>query len=96
QHQVLDRDTLLLEYALGEDRSYLWAVTRESLDGFELPKRSTIEALARQGYEALSVDDSNARDSSRNTIEAIRQMLVGPVAGRLGSKRLLVYRFNKT
>ena len=23
QHQVLDRDTLLLEYALGEDRSYV-------------------------------------------------------------------------
>ena len=28
QKQVLDRDTLLLEYGLGEARSYLWAVSQ--------------------------------------------------------------------
>src|SRR5262249_49801626 len=27
QQQVLDRDTLLLEYSLGQQRSFLWAVT---------------------------------------------------------------------
>ncbi|HYH45319.1 MAG TPA: tetratricopeptide repeat protein, partial [Thermoanaerobaculia bacterium] len=27
RHETLDSDTLLLEYALGEERSYLWAVT---------------------------------------------------------------------
>src|SRR6185369_14761984 len=27
----LDADTLLLEYALGAERSYLWAITKDSL-----------------------------------------------------------------
>ena len=31
QERVLDSDTLLLEYALGAERSYLWMVTSNSL-----------------------------------------------------------------
>ena len=41
--QQLDADTLLLEYALGEDRSYLWAITSDSLTSYELPKEEIIE-----------------------------------------------------
>ncbi|MDQ3256032.1 MAG: tetratricopeptide repeat protein, partial [Acidobacteriota bacterium] len=33
----LDADTLLLEYSLGEERSYLWAITKDSLTSYELP-----------------------------------------------------------
>jgi CHAT domain-containing protein/tetratricopeptide (TPR) repeat protein len=54
QTQVLDEDTLLLEYSLGEDRSYLWAVTSTSITSYELPKRSEIEAAARQLHELVS------------------------------------------
>src|SRR5208283_5571379 len=39
----LDSDTLLLEYALGKEHSYLWAVTSTSLFSYELPARDTIE-----------------------------------------------------
>ncbi|HJP93392.1 MAG TPA: tetratricopeptide repeat protein, partial [Pyrinomonadaceae bacterium] len=38
QTQVLDPDTLLLEYSLGEKRSYVWAVTSSSSTSYELPK----------------------------------------------------------
>ena len=38
---------LLLEYSLGEERSYLWAVTPTSIKSFELPKRAEIETTAR-------------------------------------------------
>ncbi len=44
---LLDPDTLLLEYALGDERSYLWAVTPTSINSFELPKRSAIETEVR-------------------------------------------------
>jgi len=44
QQQVLDTDTLLLEYSLGEEHSYLWAVTKSSIKSYELPKREKIEA----------------------------------------------------
>jgi len=51
--QQLDPNTLLLEYALGEARSYLFAVTPDSLKTFELPKREQIEKLAREVSESL-------------------------------------------
>ncbi|HAA30001.1 MAG TPA: hypothetical protein DCE56_22820, partial [Cyanobacteria bacterium UBA8553] len=37
QEQVLDDNTLLLEYSLGNERSYLWAVTKTSITSYELP-----------------------------------------------------------
>ena len=49
QRRLLDRDTLLLEYRLGEKRSFLWAVTPDSLKSFELPGRAEIESVARLG-----------------------------------------------
>ncbi len=52
--QVLDPDTLLLQYSLGERASWLWAVTRQSLTAYELPPRVEIEARARRIYEALT------------------------------------------
>src|ERR1044071_10300490 len=54
QTQVLDQDTLLLEYSLGEERSYLWVVTSSSINSYELPKRSDIETAARQFYDLLN------------------------------------------
>ena len=40
QQQVVDEDTLLLQYSLGEERSYLWAVTHTGMTSYELPKRA--------------------------------------------------------
>ncbi len=54
QKQVLDADTLLLVYSLGEERSFLWAVTPKSIHSFSLPKRDVIEEAARKAYELLS------------------------------------------
>jgi CHAT domain-containing protein len=46
QQRVLDDQTVLLEYSLGSDASYLWAITRSSAYVYKLPARSTIEKLA--------------------------------------------------
>ena len=54
QTKVLATDTLLLEYALGTERSYLWAVTPTSITGYELPRREEIETVARQVYILLT------------------------------------------
>jgi tetratricopeptide (TPR) repeat protein len=51
QKEVLDSDTVLLEYNLGEQRSYLWALTPTSFQSFELPSRADIEAATRSVYE---------------------------------------------
>src|SRR6185369_16111946 len=50
QQQVVDADTALLAYALGEERSYVWLVTADSMKSFELPARAQIEDSARRLY----------------------------------------------
>ena len=54
QTQVLDPGTLLLEYSLGADRTFLWAVTQTEIKSYELPKRKEIEDNARQFYDSIS------------------------------------------
>ena len=43
QQQVLDEGTALLEYSLGAEHSYLWAVTRGGVNLYKLPARSALE-----------------------------------------------------
>jgi len=93
--QLLDADTLLLEYALGEDRSYLWAVTPTSITTFELPKRTEIEAAVRRAVKLLS-DGKQWATSDRIEGEyaevagRLSQMLLAPVEAQLIGKRLLI------
>lgn len=95
QTKVLDKDTLLLEYALGEDRSYLWAVTPTSITSFELPKRAEIEAAVRRAVTMLS-DGKQWATSNRIQAEytevagRLSQILLVPVAAQLKGKRLLI------
>jgi CHAT domain-containing protein/Tfp pilus assembly protein PilF len=105
QKQLLDADTLLLEYALGQERSFLWAVTPTSLASFELPKRAEIEAAARRVYDLLRARQSRGAQETPEQerlrlaqaeteyVEAaanLSRMLLSPVAAQLGNKRLLI------
>lgn len=105
QKQVLDERSLLLEYALGEDRSYLFAVERESIKVYELPNRPEVEGAARKVYDLLtarnrrvkfeSAEDRRGRVARAEAeyagaAVALSQMVLAPVAGDLGTKRLLV------
>ena len=86
QQQVLDDNTLLLEYSLGEDRSYLWAVTKTSITSYELPKSTDIETAAKAYYQQLTSEQIPTPEVGRK----LSQMLLAPVANQLGNKRLLV------
>ena len=81
----LGPDTMLLEYSLGDERSYLFAVTSDSIESHELPKRQILEDAARKSHELMTkivaADETN---------RALSQMLLGPVAGKLGNKRLVL------
>lgn len=52
--QLLDADTVLLEYALAEGRSYLWAVTQTEVKSYPLPGQAEIEKAAAQFREAIT------------------------------------------
>jgi CHAT domain-containing protein/Tfp pilus assembly protein PilF len=105
QQQVLDDDTMLLEYALGDERSFLWAVTPTSISSFELPKRVEIEKVARRVYDLLTARNKPVRFEKKEkrrariaqadadfpeAAAALSQMILGPVANQLGNKRLLM------
>ena len=91
QEQVLDKETLLLEYSLGEKRSYLWAVTKDSIRSYELPPREEIEKAAREFRTALTAPTMRIRQQKVAAItEALGKLVLAPVASQLGDKRLAI------
>lgn len=85
--RLLDPGTLLLEYALGEERSFLWALDGKGLRSFVLPPRKEIEERGRAVYEELSTVEPGAGLQGR---ERLGRILLGPVAGDLEKVRRLV------
>jgi CHAT domain-containing protein len=103
QKEVVDGGTLLLEYALGEERSYLWAVSSKDQTSYELPPRAEIEGAAQRVYERLTarlVPTGNSQDRRQRVMRAdaeywteaasLSEVLLGPVAKRMAGKRILV------
>jgi CHAT domain-containing protein len=105
QQQVLDPETLLLEYALGDERSFLFAVTSSFIKSFELPPRTEIETVARRAYNLLTArnqrikfetaDEQRLRIGKADTqywqsAIVLSRMLLKPVAALLRRKRLLI------
>jgi CHAT domain-containing protein/Flp pilus assembly protein TadD len=91
QRRLLDRDTLLLEYRLGEKRSFLWAVTPDSLQSFELPGRAEIERAARRACDLLARSrNRTAEISAQRPLAELSRLLLAPVVSLLPGKRLLV------
>ena len=103
--QLLDPNTLLLEYSLGDERSYLWAVDRDSLKSYQLPKRAEIQTVAKQVYDSLtarSVSKSietamqrqqriaQADEQFQQSAKQLSNMILGPAANALGKKRIVI------
>ena len=100
--KALDKDTLLLEYSLGSESSYVWAVTESSFISFSLPKRSEIEGAARGLYGLVTGDYSNVTAKQRmkqfalakaqypKAASELSRILLGPVAALLQTKRLII------
>jgi CHAT domain-containing protein len=90
QRELLDEETVLLEYFLGENRSYLWVITSTDITSYELPSGDQIEELADKLYESLASGSKSVRRQSIRKAEDLARLLLGPVASRLGNKRLLI------
>ncbi|MEG3971361.1 tetratricopeptide repeat protein [Microcoleus sp. T2B6] len=91
QKQILDENTILLQYSLGKDRSYLWVVTSTGLTSYELPKQVDIETAAVAFRTAVT--SPTQRDIPQKVAEAsanLGKLLLQPAAAQLGNKRLLI------
>ncbi|MEJ7625128.1 MAG: CHAT domain-containing tetratricopeptide repeat protein [Pyrinomonadaceae bacterium] len=87
---VLGPDTVLLEYRLGTERSYLWRVDDRSLSLFQLPPRSEIERLASTYNAKISSRSREDQQDAKKLAQELGDLLLGPVAKSLGNKRLLI------
>ncbi|MEG4518132.1 CHAT domain-containing protein, partial [Microcoleus sp. AT9b-C5] len=91
QQQILDDNTILLQYSLGNDRSYLWAVTKTSITSYELPKAAEIETTAKKFRDAVTAPSSrNSPNQVAQANDAISQIILQPAAAQLAQKRLLI------
>ncbi|MGK7924690.1 MAG: tetratricopeptide repeat protein, partial [Spirulina sp.] len=91
QSQILDEQTVLLEYFIGEKQSYLWAVTPNSLESYTLPGREEIKTVVKNFRRGLlrSRRISGFAQAQRAAI-ALSELILAPVADRIENKRLLI------
>ena len=102
----LDHESVLLECALGNERSYLWVVTKSSVTSYELPKGKDIEDAAKHLREMLTarnrvvaqegLTEARARVERADT-EAWRaaarlseMLAIGKAVVQSGAKRLVI------
>jgi CHAT domain-containing protein len=103
--QLLDDDTLLLEYALDEKQSYLWIVSRTEILPYVLPGRAQIETAARGFHESLRAwepqrpnEGIRAYMARRNTAPQnyrrraleLSNIVLAPASSQLAKKRLVI------
>lgn len=86
----LDPDTLLLAYALGERRSFLWVVGSRGIDSWKLPPRKELEAAARRAYTLLADRRLLGHPQAGAALEELSRLLLAPAAGRLAGHRLVM------
>jgi CHAT domain-containing protein len=103
--QLLDDETCLLQYSVGDERSYLWFVTRNNIRPYTLPKRDDIYSAVKALLDVIRVHEppapstdiqkqiSKMRDAlvtyPQRTIE-LSNIVLKPVAARMGFKRIVV------
>lgn len=104
QAELGSGNTLLLEFSLGDEKSYLWAVGTDSVNGYELPGRAVIESMVDRVYGLLvarqlasgSADYPRGKSVAASDSDYLREaaelsrLLLGPAAALLGNKRLLI------
>jgi CHAT domain-containing protein len=92
--QVLHPGEVLLEYTLGRSRSFLWALTRNDLQVFELPPRREIETLTRSFLQTIRTPPRapmNLFESHLVPARELFEMLLGPVRDLLeGEPHLII------
>jgi CHAT domain-containing protein len=93
--ELLDADTALLEFVLGEKKSYLWLIQRKTLVSVALPPRKEIEALVTNyrtcfagKINSLTAQQAIARQKTQG--QQLYQKLLQPLEAHLSVVRKLI------
>ncbi|WP_016952409.1 tetratricopeptide repeat protein [Anabaena sp. PCC 7108] len=97
--QQLDPDTVLLQYSLGAENSYLWLVTHNSFTTYQLPKEADINKVAEaliiklkapSNYGASAQEIAHHIAGKTQLANKLSQIILQPVSDKLGKKRLVI------
>ncbi|HEV2667696.1 MAG TPA: tetratricopeptide repeat protein, partial [Blastocatellia bacterium] len=88
--RLLDQNTVLLEFALGEKRSWLWVLTPGAITSHQLAPRSEIEKATRRVYELLTARQPVAGMTEEVQIARIKEADAGFQTEAAGLSRILL------
>lgn len=88
--RMLKPGTTVLAYSLGEERSFLWKVTSDEFEWYELVGRSEIESAVREAHRLLISRNPDDDSERRLYLAKLSDMLLGPVASGLDDQRLVI------
>ena len=89
---LLDNETVLLEYKLGKKRSHLWLVTNNSIKYLDLPNSGEIYSEARTFYQEVVRNGTDYIDGvEREQLQKrLYNVLLGKVKNEIKGKRLAI------
>lgn len=88
--KLLDDQTVLLEYSLGKERSYLWVVTPDSIQSYELPPEATLKTAVKTFRDNLISPSKRVRRSLYEETGKALTEIAFPSSLSLKNKRLLI------
>lgn len=92
QEEILSDDqTVLLEYSLGQNKSFVWAVTRDNITSADLPPQTVINESAERVYELLKATPNQETESKLiQTTQELSRLILLPVAAQFNKRRIII------
>jgi tetratricopeptide (TPR) repeat protein/CHAT domain-containing protein len=92
QKELLDDSSVLLEFLLGEKKSFLWLVSSQSLEMIALPKRQEIERRVRAYHKLLSEPPQGMESFAEYYKQGSQlfRLLLGPIKNKVGRNKKLI------
>jgi CHAT domain-containing protein/tetratricopeptide (TPR) repeat protein len=89
---MIEPRSVLVQYALGEDRSYAWLLTHDSVRAIELAGRDPIESAARAAFDRLRAfrPSIDARRELDRALADLAALVWAPLADSIDAERVLV------
>ena len=103
--RLLDDETCLLQYSVGDERSYLWFVTRNNIRPYTLPGREKIDGAVNALLNMIKVhepplpgadiqkhiaDQQKAITTYPKLTFNLSDIVLKPVTSRMGFKRIII------
>jgi CHAT domain-containing protein/Tfp pilus assembly protein PilF len=85
---LLEPNEVLLEYAIGPDRGFVWAIDSDTFQTTLLPGAGELEEMVREGFNELRKPATDPV-SRRKILDRLARILLSPVVAFPGDRRLI-------